>query len=342
MLNYSKEYLGKKLNDLNYEDINIYFQTEKQESDNIEFKSYKKGKSIFNKDLEGIIRAICAFLNSNGGVLIWGAPQKEFIEEREVFKGYLSPVDHFINKDSLISKISDSITPLPIGIKVAILQRQDRYIYVFEVPKSNYSPHQYKDKYWARLDGQTKPAPHYLVEALFKKISYPNIEGYINLNRFGNLSDQLQYLDITVIIFNFSPLQNEFDLTYSLLTGPSKFYVDPDLKNSGYTMDNHMFEKNFSNKTLYFGKPFQFKHRLIIDFEDLRDNYESQLDLVLTFGGKNSPLKTSSYKLLFGNTISGIYPSELIQSKRENVALVDMQEELGTTRESLLKALIKR
>ncbi|WP_234387213.1 hypothetical protein, partial [Aquimarina sp. Aq78] len=86
-----------------------------------------------------------------------------------------------------------------------------------------YSPHQFKSIYYARLDGQTKPAPHYLIDALFKKISYPNIEGFINLDRFGTLNNENVFLDISIIIINFSELQNEQNISYRLTCGQAVF-----------------------------------------------------------------------------------------------------------------------
>ena len=105
MINYSEQYFGKDLNDLSYEDIVDFFAVEKEESDKIEFKAFHPDFGNFNKNLEGVIRGICAFLNSNGGILIWGAPLGQKVDERVIFQGALSPVTELKEKDSLISKI---------------------------------------------------------------------------------------------------------------------------------------------------------------------------------------------------------------------------------------------
>ncbi|WP_159025487.1 ATP-binding protein, partial [Aquimarina sp. Aq78] len=144
MDNYSHHYFGKDLDALTHQDILDFFNTEKEESDKIEFKTYHPTYGNFNKNLEGVIRGICAFLNSNGGILIWGAPMGQSIDDRLVFQGALSLVNQLIEKDTLISKISDSITPLPVNINVQIIENGRNYLYVFEVQKSNYSPHQFK------------------------------------------------------------------------------------------------------------------------------------------------------------------------------------------------------
>lgn len=343
MTNYSQQYFGKDLNDLIYEDILSFFIEEKEESDKIEFKAFHPDFGNFNKNLEGVIRGICAFLNSNGGILIWGAPLGQKVEERVVFQGELSLVTELKEKDSLISKISDSITPLPVNINVNIIEQEGNYLYVFETQISNYSPHQFKNTYWARLDGQTKPAPHYLVEALFKKISYPNIEGYINLDRFGHLPTGEAFLDISILMINFSELQNEYNLTYRLMCGPAIFAGsrNPQLAKY-YTMEGHMYVHKDLNDILHFGAPDRNTQRLLFNMEDLADNHNYKMDLILTFGGKKSPLKISDYKLDFSGPITANNPVGLFESKKENILSAERQKELGTTRENLLEHILKR
>ena len=68
MDNYSNQYFGKNLEDLEFQDILDFFIIEKEESDKIEFKAFHSKFGNFNKNLEGVIRGICAFLNSNGGI----------------------------------------------------------------------------------------------------------------------------------------------------------------------------------------------------------------------------------------------------------------------------------
>jgi hypothetical protein len=343
MTNYSHQYFGKDLNDLTYKDILDFFIEEKEESDKIEFKAFHPDFGNFNKDIEGVIRGICAFLNSNGGILIWGAPLGQKIEEKVIFQGDLSLVTELKEKDSLISKISDSITPLPVNINVNIIELDGSYLYVFETQPSKYSPHQFKNTYWARLDGQTKPAPHYLVEALFKKISYPNIEGYINLDRYGNLPNGQAFLDISIIMINFSELQNEYNLTYRLMCGQAIFAGSqkPQLAKY-YTMKGHMYVHKDLNDILHFGAPDRNPQRLVFNKEELTDNHNNKMDLILTFGGKLSPLKISQYKLDFSGPVTLNNPVSLFESKKENILSAERQKELGTTRENLLERILKR
>ena len=344
MDNYSQHYFGKNLEDLNIQDLSDFFNTEKEESDKIEFKAYHPKYGNFNKNIEGVIRGICAFLNSNGGILIWGTPIGQTVEDKLIFQGELSLVDQLMEKDALISKISDSITPLPVNVNVKIIEHNKSYLYVFEIQISNYSPHQFKNIYYARLDGQTKPAPHYLIDALFKKISYPNIEGFINLDRFGNANRNRVYLDISIIIINFSELQNEENVSYRLICGQAVFAgsLNSQTKHN-YTMNGHQYTSINNIDILHFGSPEMNSQRLIIDLQQLADVYNNEMDLLLYFGGKKSPLKFSEYKLNFANNpVSGKNPIGLLANIKENVLASDKQKALGTNRENLLEAILKR
>lgn len=339
-MNYSKSYFNKNLDELIYQDIVDFFVEEKEESDKIEFKSFAEQHGNFNSKLEGVIRGICAFLNSEGGILIWGAPIGEKIEDRKekIFKGELSPVNELKEKDALISKISDSITPLPIGVNAKMLERDNLYIYVFEVQKSEYKPHQFKNTYYARLDGQTKPAPHYLVESLFKQIKYPNIEGFIKPTKISHNGTNL-FLDIEIYLFNFTQLQNEEKAFFRLMCPQGIFTRSLNLNHEemfGY--DGHLLIFKDFIDILHFGAPN-------VHSEKIRFNaHTREVELILMFGGKNSPLKTSKYKLDLSrmDLNNPNNPNYLFTEILENKTNADGQAELGITKEDSLKKLLGR
>jgi hypothetical protein len=77
----SESILGKRISDLSQSDLETYFTVGRKEANNIEFKSYidhpAQGGSIISRDkekLQKIFSSIGAFLNTGGGILIWGAP----------------------------------------------------------------------------------------------------------------------------------------------------------------------------------------------------------------------------------------------------------------------------
>src|SRR5258706_13008361 len=114
MIDYIKLLLGKEPGALSYADIEEYFKTERIESDSIEFKSFNPGEHE-NTAIDLLCRAICGFLNSDGGIVIWGAPKETKIGIKRQCVLPLSPVNKEHNKDSLVSTFCDSIISMPVG-----------------------------------------------------------------------------------------------------------------------------------------------------------------------------------------------------------------------------------
>ena len=345
-MSYSEKIFGKELTELTFSDIENYFQEEKEESNIIEYKSYSATYGNFNKNIEGIIRGICAFLNSDGGILIWGAPEGQKVEgkQEKIFIGELSPIPELKEKDWFINKISDSISPLPVGINFHAIEKDRAYLYIFEVQKSTYNPHQFKNIYYARLDGQTKPAPHYLIEALFKKISFPHIEGFIKLIKIGT-NGQNYFLNIAIYIFNFSQLQNEENVVFRL-TCPQGIFTNSRKSRfqDKYGYKGHQLIYKDMIDVLHYGSPSRHSEILMFNSHELNAEYENKVDLLLTFGGKSSPLKSSEYKLDFSkiNWENKETPNYLFEEINENRLFAEIQKEKNATRESILKSILER
>jgi|AVFP01.1.fsa_nt_gi glutaminase len=116
LMNYVEKYFGKAMIDLSYSDIQSYFEESKEESNIIEYKSFSTEYGNTTENLKGVIRTICALLNSEGGIAVWGSPIGRIVESKKekIFQGSLTPIPELIEKDKLINKISDSISPMPI------------------------------------------------------------------------------------------------------------------------------------------------------------------------------------------------------------------------------------
>ena len=142
----SLQYFDKPIHEVSIADVESFFLHERTETDQLEFKSINPNNKIDNQ-LPNIQRTVCAFLNSSGGLLIWGAPKgiKPEGKKEKVFAGDLTFFDFAIEKDYLVSKIVDGIIPLPGGLKVNPLIDEKRSLVIIEVQSSNYSPHQCSD-----------------------------------------------------------------------------------------------------------------------------------------------------------------------------------------------------
>lgn len=326
-MSYSQSYFGKELAALTFEDIEKYFDVEREESDKIEFKSYHnhnpEEKSHAEKE-KGVLKTICGLLNSEGGLIIWGAPigQKNNGKQEKVFQGNLSPCDNAIGKDSFINKVADSITPTPNGVKFQPLEKEGKYIYIIEVERSFYSPHQFKNIYYMRMDGQTKIAPHHYIEALFRKVTFPRLDGKMGTISLFNRNGGYK-MEIDIQINNLSKLQNEFDIYYRLKitigllldsqTSPRVYHVK---KISAESIERKEVTCENLKATLYFNEPINIKEIIFFDPHDLL-NHNNECKIELYFGGKNSPLLLSEYWLKLVSPQQGSVSMEIVD-KNEN------------------------
>ncbi|MDO9374555.1 MAG: ATP-binding protein [Ferruginibacter sp.] len=346
-MGYSKLYFGKDLDDLLYEDIENYFIEEKEESDKIEFKSYPKdfGKGDTTTERENtIIKVVASLLNSEGGIIIWGAPKgvKDENKKTTLFLGPLCPLDIFIEKDRFINRVADAISPSPSSIQFKALNKESNYVYIIEVEKSSYSPHQYKDRYFMRLDGQTKPAPHHYVEALFKKITFPKLEGYIRIDSVAvGVHEQQFRFTITIYIMNTSKFQNEFDLVCRVIVAPGHFLHSQIPLNTNYSNASEL-SLTPAKQILFFGELFERTETIVLPYKNIEDQ-EAECKVTLLFGGKNSPLIMSNYTVRLGSIpMQGRNYNSMLKILDENKYVHQISEDLGVNHRDQLKRLLGR
>ena len=356
-MTYTESYFSKPLHQLLITDVEDFFATSREETNRIEFKSSGRGSE---KDaLNGVFKTICALLNSEGGILIWGAPEGKNLQDRKekIFEGELTPVEKLYEKDQLINSISDSLAPMPVGIEFRPIEKGDKFVYIFEVQPSAYRPHQYHDKYYVRLDGQSRPAPHYLIEALVKEIRYPNLEGYLKITNYIVTNTDHQ-LTLQFILFNFSGLQNEERVSLQVVANKGRF-IEPSKDKMGvkYISYHNGCMISLSDHVLRFGQPITVSQQFSIDHNKLYDHGKliSPLDIQLIFGGKSSPSKLSSYSInLHGIILNPPHSNEnqtvtltpnynnYIQVVEENVLLADRHNSLHLDRKRLLNQYLER
>lgn len=154
----------KSLYELTIGDLESFFSSEQEETSVLEFKA---GKAT----LEDIHKEVSAFLNTEGGLLIIGAPVEAKHPDRKhikICKGALTP-STISDQDTLMRSIASNISPSPTTIKAKTLSIEGGSVYVLEIGQSINPPHQVSATciYYIRLERDAKPAPHGLVEALF-------------------------------------------------------------------------------------------------------------------------------------------------------------------------------
>ena len=180
-----------------------------------------------------------------------------------------------------------------------------------------------------RLDGQTVPAPHHYIEALFKQIKYPDLGGYIKFEKL-NTNGSEYLLNIVIMIFNFSPLQNEENLSYELIVNKGVFQAALHAKvddRINYRFGGTQMIFNNVVDVFSYGVPRRYATIIVIKPSDLiSNNYE--VEFLLNFGGRFSPRKMSEYKIRIDNSLPE-NSNSLIIFKEENVLMYDRRESKG-------------
>lgn len=307
-MKFSKVIFDKDLYDLEFTDLVLFFKFPKEETLNLEFKSFV-AQGDYTKKEETIKKSTCALLNSEGGIIVWGAP----IEVRDTKGntttfGALTPFNSKLDKDRLVNILTSSITPLPLGIRVKVLTNvAGDSIFIMEVEKSIDRPHQYDNRYFVRLDGQTRIAPHYIISALMKSKNFPILRGHIRLKSIDHEGDNI-LLYFRKLLFNTSLFVNDVNVYMSLIATPGNLIVDNVFHEGEYRV-------NFP--IISYGSPFLTDFYLTIPSSCI---YQ-EITLLFQFGGEKSPSKSSMYKYKINGrlTFGTIHDeSEYLIEKSEN------------------------
>jgi hypothetical protein len=166
-----EDIFGKPADNLDISDIAAYFRAQPHESQHLEFKS---GKVTVSK----LLKEVCAFLNSEGGLLILGAPREE---------GGNPPLDlcPVPSSDIIKQQILGGIVPRPDGLRIQRVPDVAGSVYLIEVPASTMPPHQLpgSGQYYLRQGAVSRPAMHEEVERMFLQQRQPDLDLQIEIER---------------------------------------------------------------------------------------------------------------------------------------------------------------
>ncbi|MFA8435896.1 MAG: helix-turn-helix domain-containing protein [Marinifilaceae bacterium] len=233
-MQFSKLIFNKDLYDLTIDDILEFFSSEQEESSILEFKAGKV-------EVNDIHREVSAFLNTEGGLLIIGAPKEEEIPKGKnkvkVCKGDPMPSTRIKNQDNLMRSISSNISPAPTKIRAKEIPFKEGNIYILEIPQSVTPPHQVSNegKYYIRLERDSKPAPHGIVEALFFKRQKPDLDVAFNISNEHKTINRTIFIDF---LFSNDSYVTAENINYIITIGGVKeikstnnVHSEPELKN---------------------------------------------------------------------------------------------------------------
>ena len=312
---FAQDQFGKPIDQITASDLIDYFATERDESLTLEFKSFSQHERDIKHKENGILRTICGFLNSTGGLLVWGAPVgSNNSAGQKVFTGELSPVEKLYTKDDFISRISNRIIPFAAPVKVERVKIEpDKYVYLIDVPESEAKPHQFGDVYYIRLDGQTKPAPHYIIDALFKQVKIPVLSGYLRIvgleiGEFeGEFYSTKMSLNIQATIFNESRNINDKGLYIVFSAEKTKLKVgdednrfvgsDTILTNCQFLYDDSYVKITEPDRILTNSMPITYQLKVNFIYRDYAwlSDHRGGLSFSMIFGSTLSMTKKSEY-----------------------------------------------
>ena len=154
----------KNLSKLNIDDIQLLIDNKIDESQNLEYKTPTKN---VNKDSDYLAKAISGFLNTDGGIVIYGVS-----ENREKYHIYPVQLEWSgTPKEQLENLLKSRIQPWEENIRIHRIRNYENVvegIFVIEIPKSRNPPHMSDYRYYQRLNYQTQPMNHQSVFRAFQ------------------------------------------------------------------------------------------------------------------------------------------------------------------------------
>jgi hypothetical protein len=118
-----------------------------------------------NVSYDGLSRHISGFLNTSGGIIIFGLS-----EQNKRFPHKFTWTN--ITKETLENNLFSKVQPWDKGIKIIPIKNPNDdtlRIFVINVPKSKNPPHMASHVYFIRLNFQTKPLDHEQVSGIFRQ-----------------------------------------------------------------------------------------------------------------------------------------------------------------------------
>jgi len=157
MSNFSQVYFNKHLDDVDIDDIQSLIEEKVKEGTTIDYKMEKASYSI-------IAKVISSFLNTKGGLLVYGVKEKDEI-----------PIEITGCNKTVIQlqrSIYDRVTPWHDNIKFRKIENSDepvKNIILIEVPKSQNPPHMTDNRYYYRNYEESTPMTHYQIKSIFNE-----------------------------------------------------------------------------------------------------------------------------------------------------------------------------
>lgn len=208
------------------EDIQNLIDSRVEESTYLDFKS---GAFLNGDDVDGgenkrgkniaieISKDVAAFANADGGVIIYGIKEKDFVADQFVF------VDARKCSQDRLTQIINSSTERTIrGIEITPFQFEEKVeqmVYLVKIPRSVDAPHMNKEKiYYVRRNALIDRMEEYEVRDSYSRDSNPRLEvDKMELRGKGRGQFNQYYVELYVSVVNSgNTIAENFGVTVSL------------------------------------------------------------------------------------------------------------------------------
>lgn len=156
----TEQYFGKPLEEVEAPDIQVLIDEQTIEGSSLDYTEIPKRVSY-----DEVAKNISAFLNTNGGLVIFGVREQKKKYPKEITWGRIS-------KETFVRSLRGKIEPWHDELEFKPIynpENGDELIFIIEVPKSVEPPHMGSGKYYIRNVYESRPMGHYEVENKFKQ-----------------------------------------------------------------------------------------------------------------------------------------------------------------------------
>lgn len=155
---------GKAIHRVRLGDIESLIQNKIAESHNLEYKS---PSSNVDDDCNYLARTISGFLNTDGGILVYGVSEKK--EGKHPYPDAIKWCD--TPKERLEDLLKSRVQPWKETVKIRRIESEgnaEEGIFIVEIPKSDNPPHMHNYSYFQRLNFKTEPMSHQNIHRAFQ------------------------------------------------------------------------------------------------------------------------------------------------------------------------------
>lgn len=253
-------YIFQVLKTNGYLEIKRFIENKQEENLFLDFKEKSDNTyaGIQNDDKKNFAKALSAFSNSVGGVLVWGIKAKKLASELPDVACEEHPISHLKRfLTDLNSLTSQALIPLNVGIINEIIlfpDSEDKGFVITYIPESNLPPHRALlglNQYFTRSGDSCMMMEHHMLEDSFGRRQKPKLEIYFqvfSLTRLGNGDTVIAELVIgiknigryiaTYPAIRIIPIKGDLRLSIYGVDGNRNWVLNP-VKQTQYTKDTN-------------------------------------------------------------------------------------------------------